>query len=58
MTNKPAYNHPDAIGIAIYNTAIRFGMTKEEAQMLCNVAHDVALNGEQTQAPELLSQFY
>lgn len=58
LTNKPAYNNPDAIGIAIYNTAIQFGMTKEEAQMLCNVAQDIAKNGEQTNAPELLSQFY
>ena len=46
------------IAIAIYNTAIQFGMTKEQAQMLCNVAHDIAKNGEQTEAPQLLSQFY
>jgi hypothetical protein len=57
-TKKPAYNHPDAIGIAIYNTALQFGMTKEEAQMICNVVQDIAKNGEQTTAPELLSQFY
>ena len=58
MTNKPAYNQPDVIAIAIYNTAIQFGMTKEQAQMILNVAHDIAKNGEQTNAPELLSQFY
>ena len=54
MTHKQA----DVVAIAIYNTAINFGMTKEQAQMILNVAHDIALNGEQTDAPQLLSQFY
>jgi hypothetical protein len=58
MTHKPNYSQPDVVAIAIYNTAIQFGMTKEQAQMICNVAHDIAKNGEQTNAPELLSQFY
>lgn len=54
---KPAYNQPDVIAIAIYNQAIKFGMTKEQAQMLLNAAHDIAKNGEQTEL-QLLSQFY
>jgi hypothetical protein len=57
MTNKPAYNQPDVIAIALYNTAINFGMTKEQAQMVLNAAHDIALNGEQTEL-QTLSQFY
>lgn len=57
MTNKPAYNQPDVVAIAIYNTAISFGMTKEQAQMLLNAAHDIAKNGEQTEV-QSLSQFY
>lgn len=43
---------------AIYNKAIEYGFTDQQAQMILNVAHDIALNGEQTQAPQLLSQFY
>lgn len=58
MTNKPNYSQPDVVAIAIYNTAIQFGMTKEQAQMILNAAYDIAKNGEQTTAPELLSQFY
>ena len=58
MTHKPCYQQADVVAIAIYNTAINFGMTKEQAQMILNVAHDIALNGEQTDAPQLLRQFY
>jgi hypothetical protein len=54
MTHKQA----DTVSIAIYHKAVELGFTPEEAQMLLNVAHDIALNGEQTHAPELLSQFY
>lgn len=57
MTNRPAYNQPDVVAVAIYNTALQFGMTKEQAQMILNCAHDIAQNGEQTEI-QLLSQFY
>jgi len=45
MTHKQA----DTVSIAIYHKAV---------ELVLNVAHDIALNGEQTHAPELLSQFY
>jgi hypothetical protein len=57
MTNKPAYTNPDVVAIAVYNTAISFGMTKEQAQMILNATHDIAKNGQQTEI-QLLSQFY
>jgi hypothetical protein len=57
MTTKPTYSNPDAVAIAVYNTAIQFGMTKEQAQMILNATHDIAKNGEQTET-QLLSQFY
>lgn len=57
MTHKPNYSQPDVVAIAIYNTAIQFGMTKEQAQMILNAAHDIAKNGEQTEI-QLLNQFY
>lgn len=56
MTQQ-AYSQPDTVAIAIYNQAIKFGMTKEQAQMILNAAHDIATHGEQTQL-QLLSQFY
>jgi hypothetical protein len=42
---------------AIYNKAIEYGFTNEQAQMILNCAHDIAKNGEQTEI-QLLSQFY
>lgn len=57
MTTLLAYSQPDTVAIAVYNTALQFGMTKEQAQMILNAAHDIAKNGEQTQL-QLLSQFY
>lgn len=57
MSTLPAYSQPDTVAIAIYNTALQFGMTKEQAQMILNAAHDIAKNGEQTEL-QLLSQFY
>lgn len=58
MTNKISFKQADALSIVVYDIAIEFGLSKEQAQMILNVAHDIALNGEQTHAPELLSQFY
>jgi len=57
MTHKPAYSNPDVVAIAVYNTAIQFGMTKEQAQMILNATQDIAKNGEQTEI-QLRSQFY
>ena len=57
MTTKPAYNQPDVVAIAVYNTALQFGMTKEQAQLILNATHDIAKNGEQTEL-QLMSQFY
>ena len=57
MTHKPNYSQPDVVAIAIYNTAIQFGMTKDQAQLILNAAHDIAKNGEQTEL-QTLSQFY
>lgn len=57
MKTKPAYSQPDVIAIAVYNTAIQYGMTKEQAQMILNATHDIAKNGEQTEL-QLMSQFY
>ena len=57
MTHKPIYSQPDVVAIAVYNTALQFGMTKEQAQLILNAAHDIAENGEQTEL-QTLSQFY
>lgn len=51
------YQQADKISIAIYHKAIELGFNPEQAQMLLNTAHDIALNGEQTEL-QLLSQFY
>jgi len=55
---KTTMQQADKLAIAIFHKAIELGFTPEESQMLLNVAHDIALNGEQTHSPELLSQFY
>lgn len=50
-------NTADKLAEQSYYLAIEHGLNKEQAQMLANAAHDITLNGEQTEQ-QLLSQFY
>ena len=47
----------DKVSIELFHKAIALGFNPDEAQMILNTAHDIALNGEQTEI-QLLSQFY
>jgi hypothetical protein len=55
---KNTKQQADKMSMELFLKAIDLGFTSQEAQMILNVSHDIALNGEQTHAPELLSQFY